>query len=89
LHGYDLNGADGWWMLAMMATVVVAIVVSVWLIVHRPGAGGMAHSGAQEILRERFARGEITAEQFDEAKKKVEAPWVVDFQSSPRPSVLR
>jgi uncharacterized membrane protein len=71
MYGYDFNGADGWWMLAAMAIVAVAIVVSVWLIVHRPGAGGLAHSGAQEILRERFVRGEITAEQFDEAKKKV------------------
>lgn len=71
LYGYDFNGADGWWMLAAMAIVAIAIVVSVWLIVHRPEAGGLAHSGALEILRERFARGEITAEQFDEAKKKV------------------
>jgi len=71
MYGYDFNGADGWWMLAAMVIVAIAIVVSVWLIVHRPAAGGLAHSGALEILRERFARGEITAEQFDEAKKKV------------------
>ena len=71
MYGYDLNGTGGWWMLAAMAIVALAIVVSVWLIVHRPGAAGPSRSNAGEILRERFAHGEITAEQFDEAKKRL------------------
>jgi uncharacterized membrane protein len=41
------------------------------MIVHRPSATGPSRSGAEDILRERFARGEITAEQFDEAKKRL------------------
>jgi uncharacterized membrane protein len=71
MYGYDVNGAGGWWMLAAMAIVALAILGSVWLIVHRPGAAGPSRSTAHEILRERFARGEITGEQFDEAKKRL------------------
>ena len=71
MYGYDFNGTDGIWMLAAMVIVAVAILGSVWLIVHRPGTMSQAHSGTAELLRERFARGEISAEQFDEAKKRL------------------
>jgi putative membrane protein len=71
MYGYGLNGAGGWWMLAAMAIVAIAIVASVWLIVHRPGTPSQSRSSAEEILRERFARGEITGEQFDDAKKRL------------------
>jgi len=73
MYGTDFNGAGGWWMLAAMAIVAMAIVVSVWLVVHRPGVGtsSPSRSSAEEILRERFARGEISGEQFDEAKKRL------------------
>jgi putative membrane protein len=71
MDSYDVNGPGGWWMLAAMAIVALAILVSVWLIVHRPGAAGPSRLSAEEILRERFARGEITGEQFDEAKKRL------------------
>lgn len=73
MNGYDLNGVGGWWMVAAMAIVAIAIVASVWLIVHRPGAGtsSPSRSSAEDILRERFARGEITGEQYDEARKRL------------------
>jgi uncharacterized membrane protein len=73
MYGTDFNGAGGWWMLAAMAIVAIAIVVSIWLVMHRPGIGtpSPARSSAEEILRERLARGEITVDQFDEAKKRL------------------
>ena len=71
MYGYDLNGAGGWWMVAAMAIVAVAVVVSVWLVTHRRDAAGQGRSSADEILRERFARGELTVEQFDEARKRL------------------
>ena len=58
-------------MLAPIAIVVPAILGSVWLLVHWAGAAGPSRSTAEEILRERFARGEITGEQFDEAKPRL------------------
>ncbi len=67
---WDVVGTSGgWWMLAAMAIVAAAIVVSVWLIVHRPGAHTAIGPTAIDLLRERFARGEITREQFEEAKR--------------------
>jgi uncharacterized membrane protein len=71
MYGYDFNTADGWWMLAAMVILAIAILGSVWMIVHRPRAVGTSRSSSEEILRERFARGEITGEQFDEAKKRL------------------
>ena len=71
MYGYDVSGFGGWWMLAAMAIVALAVLGSVWMIVHRPNVGGGSRSSAEEILRERFARGEITGEQFDEAKKRL------------------
>ena len=71
MYGYDLNGAGGWWMVAAMVIVAIAVIGSVWLIVHRPGALGPNRSSAEEILRDRFARGELTGEQFDEARKRL------------------
>ena len=38
MYGYGVNGADGWWMVATMVIVALAILGSVWLVVHRPGA---------------------------------------------------
>jgi len=71
MYGYDLNGSGGWWMVAAMVIVALAVVVSIWLITHRPGVPAAGHSSAEETLRHRFARGEITGEQFDEAKKRL------------------
>ena len=56
-------------MLAGMAIVAIAIVLSVYLVVSRSGAPSSAAPNANDILRERFARGEITREQFEDAKR--------------------
>jgi putative membrane protein len=69
MYGWDPAGFGGWWMLAGMAILALVVLGSVWLIVHRPAAGGPPRSSAEETLRERFARGEITREQFEEAKR--------------------
>ena len=71
MMGWNMDG--GAWLgmgLGMLLWVVVAVVV-VWLIVRglialersRPGYG--ADSRPDEILRERFARGEIDPDEFE------------------------
>ena len=69
MYGWDISGLNGWFMLAAMALIALAIVVSVWLIARRPATGPAASPSANDILRERFARGEITKEQYEDAKR--------------------
>jgi putative membrane protein len=69
MYGFDYSAGGGWFMLAAMAIIAVAIVGSVWLIVRRPSTSSGPRSSAEEVLRERFARGEISQEQYEAAKK--------------------
>jgi uncharacterized membrane protein len=71
MYGWDAAGVGGWWMLAGMGIIALAVVGSIWLIVHRPGSAGPRRSPSEEILRERFARGELSGEEFDEAKRRL------------------
>jgi len=71
MYGWDATGTGGWWMVAAMVIVAVAVLGSVWLVVHRPASSGTSRSAAEEILRERFARGELSGDQFDEAKRRL------------------
>lgn len=66
-------------MVGELIVVVGIVVLVVWAVTSfvRPGglggpSGGPrsdAGSAALDILRERYARGEITAEEFEQAKK--------------------
>ena len=56
-------GAEGWiWMVVW----IVALVVMVWLVVRNPSHA--VEADAIEILRARFARGEISQEEFEHAR---------------------
>ncbi len=69
MFGWDVAGTNGWLMLAAMAIIAGTVILSVWLIVHRPGQSTTSRTSAEDLLRERFARGEITREQFEDAKR--------------------
>jgi putative membrane protein len=57
-------------MLVFWALVIAGLVIGIrWLIHDGPGRGQPRTDRALEILRERFARGEIDREEF-EAKKR-------------------
>ena len=68
------GGGAGWGMLGALPMLLlwvlvgVAIVIAVrWLAAGR--ASGAGSDRALDILRERFARGEIAKEEFDERKR--------------------
>lgn len=79
MWGYGMD--MGWWMwlwgLLLLVGIALLVIVAVRLF-----AGGRSHgdpygppgpsgsrSGAHQILDERFARGELTAEQYREKLK--------------------
>ncbi len=56
-------GVGGW---IWMAVWIVALLAMVWLVVRSPSHS--AEADAMEILRARFARGEINKEEFEQAR---------------------
>ena len=69
MYGWDLTGTNGWMMLIGMAIVAGLILATVWLAVYEARDRSSAAPGPVDILRERFARGEITLEQFEASKR--------------------
>ena len=73
MFGYGV-GLGGWlWMLGGLVLMVGIVLLVVWAL------GGTSRIGrddapatAIEILRQRYARGEITQEQFEQAKQTLE-----------------
>jgi len=81
-YGYHM-GDWGWgpmifgsiFMLLFWAAVIIGIVAVVrWLMgAGHASAGSHARDSAFDILRDRFARGEIDKEEFEERKKHLAA----------------
>ena len=71
-YGWD-GGALGWiWMLGGLLVMVGFVVLIVWAVgaVSRGGTSREPERPAPlDILRERYARGEITQEEFEQAKR--------------------
>lgn len=76
------GGSDGWspWrgLLGMLSTVLVVggIAVVGWWAFGRVGgqeASGGAGSGARRVLDERYARGELTREQYQQMRSDLES----------------
>ena len=70
-------GASPWWGIAGMvfrlAILVGLILLVVWAVRQFAPAGGPAGSRALEILRERYARGEITRQQYEQMRRDLES----------------
>ena len=66
---WDLH--NGFWDFALMfviwALIAVLVCLAVWTLVDRPG--GASQPRAEEVLDERYARGEISAEEYRERRK--------------------
>ncbi|HEX6236879.1 MAG TPA: SHOCT domain-containing protein [Acidimicrobiales bacterium] len=64
-----MSGTGGGWMwlwgTLMMLTWVAVIAAAVWFV-GRSLTSGRSSSGAREILDERYARGELTTEEYRE-----------------------
>lgn len=60
-------GLEGWLWMAVWALVVVIVV---WLLVREPHRAG--REDALDTLRARLARGEITPDEFERARRLLE-----------------
>lgn len=64
----------GWWggllMLLWLVLVVVIVTGVAWLVVSFLGSRGRSsRDEAAETLRARFAKGEISAEEYEQARR--------------------
>jgi putative membrane protein len=70
-----MMGWGGWWigpvMMGLGVLLVVLVIVGLWRLFSGGGASRRAHvpDRALDILRERFARGEIDEEEYEARKK--------------------
>ena len=73
MGGYGWGGGSGfgiigmllWWVLIVLGIVLLAK----WLFGGGPGGGRTSGDRALEILKERYARGEIDKQEFEEKKR--------------------
>jgi putative membrane protein len=75
MMGYGwAGGSGGFWMLGGLLLMIGLVIVVIWAVMTliRDGRAPTHDSSRptpNEILRERFARGEITEQEFEQAKK--------------------
>jgi len=70
---WGVNEGMGWWMLFGWIWMLLFWGAIIWLIVwgvsQLTGAGRRNEDTPLEIARRRYARGEITREQFDQLRQ--------------------
>lgn len=65
--GYEMMGAMGWWWLVGLLVVVLLVTAIVALALRSSGPRAAAPPDEpREVLRARFARGEISREEYEE-----------------------
>ena len=71
-HEEMMWGCGGWWMIIFWIAVIVSIVFLVkWLIEQGRTGGGTSQTEESplDILKKRYAKGEIDKEEFEQKKR--------------------
>ncbi len=71
-YGPGMNGNYGGWEIFMMLfwlVILIVVVLSVVRILKNHESNTSNGSGSIDIVKERYAKGEITKEQFEQLKK--------------------
>lgn len=87
MHYWNNGGSTPWGMwVAMAVMMAIFVLAAAWVIVtlirhtaapqapHQALPGGTSQTPASDILDERFARGEIDAEEYTQRKAALNAP---------------
>lgn len=69
MHTMFWNGMGGW-MFLWWILIIVVIVGAVSFFVRQQGSSNLEKS-ALDILKERYARGEISKQEFEEKKRDI------------------
>lgn len=71
MHGFEDGMEYGTWGLVWMVLLVILVIAVVAWLVRASGNGSSStkEQAPLDILKNRYAKGEITKQQFDEAKK--------------------
>lgn len=67
----------GWWMLFGSVWFIVFWGFVIWLfarVLGKPGSNGTREDTALEILKRRYARGEITKEEYEAMRRDIVTP---------------
>lgn len=79
MMGYGFSGPFGWLgmglgMLVHLAFTALIIMAAVWLFkaLFRGGITNGVRTDAMEILKQRYAKGEITTDEYQRMKKELE-----------------
>jgi putative membrane protein len=79
MWGYNMTGM-GWWMIISSLLWLGLVAIAVWAFARwasRPTQSGAPPTpSATEILRQRFARGEIDGDTFEHMRRQLEASSV-------------
>ena len=65
------NGHHHWWICALIVALLIAVAV---VLVRRRRRAPRAGGSARTILAERYARGELTAEEYRERLTTLDGP---------------
>ena len=68
---WDIHDGMGWWMLFGWVWFVVFWGLVIWAVtqlLNRPGRGEGREDSALEIAKRRYARGEISREEFEKLR---------------------
>ena len=68
-HGFFWGMGGGWFVGAFLLIIIVVLILAG--INRRTGPENYKKDKAMEILRERYAKGEISKEEFDERKRNL------------------
>lgn len=75
MHG-SWGGMGGWgglWMALFWILVLVGLVAAVRWVLGPRGRGGVPHGeSALDILKKRYARGELSREEYERMKRELE-----------------
>jgi putative membrane protein len=71
--GLRLHGLDDEWLGHGLRLVIVALIIAgvVWLVRAQPIGSGPRRSTGLDVLEERYARGEISREEYLQMKRDI------------------